>query len=101
MSTDDDCVFSGGAGVQTIRCEVGALPLAPGEYLLNVATAQLGGRLSWDVLNMLPGFRVGGEDSAAWLRWPQRPGSTWLRNARWSEPVEPGSLSVDRASKVS
>jgi lipopolysaccharide transport system ATP-binding protein len=85
MSTDDGHVFSIGPGVHSIRCEVGPLPLAPGEYLLNVGTAPTGHRLSWDALNAVPGFRMAGEDSPAWLRWPQRPGPVWLRNAKWSD----------------
>ncbi len=84
MSSDDEHVFSIGPGVHTIRCEVGPLPLAPGDYLLDVATAPTGHRLAWDALNGVPGFRMAGEDSAAWLRWPQRPGPVWFRNARWS-----------------
>ncbi|HEY1750125.1 MAG TPA: polysaccharide ABC transporter ATP-binding protein [Caulobacteraceae bacterium] len=101
MSTDDRCLFSAGVGLQHIRCEVGPLPLAPGEYLLNVATAQLGGRLSWDALNTLPGFRMGGESTAEWLRWPQRPGSTWLRNALWSADASTKAAgAVHQASKV-
>jgi lipopolysaccharide transport system ATP-binding protein len=84
MSTDDDHVFSIGPGLHAIRCEIGPLPLAPGEYRLNVGTAPTGHRLSWDALNAIPGFRMAGEDSAAWLRWPQRPGATLLRDAKWS-----------------
>jgi lipopolysaccharide transport system ATP-binding protein len=89
MSTDDDHVFSTGPGGYSVRCEVGPLPLAPGEYLLNVGTAPTGQRLSWDVLNALPGFRMAGEDSAAWLRWPQRPGIMLLGDARWSDRTAP------------
>ena len=85
MSTDDEQVFSLGPGLHSIRCEVGPLPLAPGAYLLDVATAPTGHRLSWDALSAMPGFRMAGEDSPAWLRWPQRPGPVWLRSARWSE----------------
>jgi hypothetical protein len=85
MSTDDEHVFSIGPGLHAIRCEVGPLPLAPGEYLLNVGTAPVGGRLSWDALHAIPGFRMAGENSPAWLRWPERPGSMWLRNSKWSD----------------
>ena len=85
MSTDDEHLFSIGSGLHVIRCETGPLPLAPGEYGLNVATAPTGHRLAWDALNSLPGFRMTGEDTAAWLKWPQRPGSVWLRNAKWSD----------------
>ncbi|HWF76488.1 MAG TPA: ABC transporter ATP-binding protein [Caulobacteraceae bacterium] len=96
MSTDDDRVFSMAPGLHTIRCEVGPLPLAPGEYLLNVGASPSGLRLSWDVLNALPGFRMTGEETAAWLKWPHRPGSVWLRDASWSErtprsPRAPGA----------
>jgi lipopolysaccharide transport system ATP-binding protein len=89
MSTDDDHVFSIGPGVHSVRCEAGPLPLAPGEYLLNVGTAPTGHRLSWDALHAVPGFRMAGEDSPAWLRWPQRPGAMLLRDVKWSDRPRP------------
>jgi len=89
MSTDDNHVFSIGPGVHSVRCEVGPLPLAPGEYLLNVGTAPTGHRLSWDALNAVPGFRMAGEDSPAWLRWPQRPGTMLMRDVKWSDRPKP------------
>jgi len=85
MSTDDNHAFSVGPGVHSIRCELGPLPLPPGEYLLNVGTAPTGHRLSWDTLNGLPGFRMGGEETPAWLRWPQRPGTVLMRDVKWSD----------------
>jgi lipopolysaccharide transport system ATP-binding protein len=85
MSSDDEHLFAAAPGAHALRCEVGPLPLVPGDYRLNVGVAPTGHRLAWDVLNGLPGFRMGGEDSAAWLRWPQRPGAMWLTDAKWSD----------------
>ena len=45
-------------GLHTLHCNAGALPLSPGDYFLTVGVAQKGGRLSWDVLKTLPGFRI-------------------------------------------
>ena len=105
MSSDDGQLFSIDTGQHTIRCDVGPLPLAPGEYLLDVATAPTGHRLAWDALNGIPGFRMAGEDSAAWLRWPQRPGPVWFRDARWSTGAAPprraaGALAQQAAGKL-
>ena len=101
VSFDGGQFFACEPGLHCIRCEVGPLPLAPGNYLLNVGTAQTGGRLSWDMLSGLPGFRMGGEDNPAWLRWPQRPGDLLLSDAEWSEAdglwAEPRARTLSKA----
>ncbi|HEY1426096.1 MAG TPA: ABC transporter ATP-binding protein [Caulobacteraceae bacterium] len=84
MSSDDDRFYALGRGLHAIHCEFGPLALVPGPYFLNIGVAQTGGRLSWDALHAAPGFRMAGEDSPAWLRWPQRPGTMLLRNVKWS-----------------
>ncbi|HLY58953.1 MAG TPA: ABC transporter ATP-binding protein [Stellaceae bacterium] len=83
MSSDDGHYFSVGPGAHRVTCELGPLPLSPGAYLVNVGVAATGGRLAWDAVKALPGFRMGGEQSAAWLRWPERPGVVFLDKSRW------------------
>lgn len=84
MSADDNFHVSLGAGVHRIRCNVGAMPLSPGEYMLTVGTAQAGGGLAWDVIEALPGFRIDGDQNAAWLKAPDRPGILLLDSCRWT-----------------
>ncbi len=83
MSSDDDRCFSRGPGPHQLNCELAQMPLAPGTYLLSVGAAQAGGRLAWDVIEPLPGFRVTGEASDAWLRWPERPGVLFVDGSKW------------------
>jgi hypothetical protein len=83
MSSDDGYDFSVGPGAHRVHCELGPLPLAPGAYLVNVGAAPTGGRLAWDAVRALPGFRMGGEDGAAWLRWPERPGVLFQPRSAW------------------
>jgi lipopolysaccharide transport system ATP-binding protein len=83
MSQDGGYLYSAPAGPHEVRCELGPLPLAPGDYLLNVATAQTGGRLQWDAVKALPGFHISGEDADAWLRWPERPGVVFRDDSKW------------------
>ena len=83
MSSDDGHYFSVGPGTHRVQCELGPLPLSPGAYLVNVGVAATGGRLAWDAVKALPGFCMGGEQSAAWLRWPERPGIVFQAQSRW------------------
>jgi len=82
MSSDGGYVFSVGPGSHHVHCELGPLPLAPGTYLITVGAAQPS-RLAWDAVKALPGFRMAGEESTAWLRWPERPGVVFLSTSRW------------------
>ncbi|HZZ89880.1 MAG TPA: polysaccharide ABC transporter ATP-binding protein, partial [Caulobacteraceae bacterium] len=83
MSSDAGALFALQPGDHRIACEFEALPLAPGAYQLNVGVAPSGGKLAWDVVNGLPGFRMGGEENPAWLRWPERPGALFQPASRW------------------
>jgi lipopolysaccharide transport system ATP-binding protein len=83
MSSDDGHYFSAKPGVHRVSCELGPLPLAPGPYLVSVGAAPTGLRLAWDAVKALPGFRMGGEESAAWLRWPERPGVMFQETSTW------------------
>ena len=83
MSSDDGYCFSVGPGPHRVHCELGPLPLAPGAYLINVGVAASGGRLAWDAVKALPGFRMAGEQGADWLRWPERPGVVFQGHSRW------------------
>ena len=83
MSSDDGYSLSSALGQCQVRCELASLPLAPGTYLLSVGATQTAGRLAWDVIEALPGFRVTGEASEAWLRWPDRPGVLFMGDAKW------------------
>jgi lipopolysaccharide transport system ATP-binding protein len=83
LSSDDGYYFSVGPGVHRVHCELGPLPLAPGTYLVSVGVAAAGGRLAWDAVKTLPGFRMGGDESPAWLRWPERPGVLFQERSKW------------------
>ncbi|HXQ17182.1 MAG TPA: ABC transporter ATP-binding protein [Caulobacteraceae bacterium] len=83
MSSDDGHYVSVEPGTHRVHCELGPLPLAPGTYLISVGAAPTGGRLAWDAVKALPGFRMGGEQSAAWLRWPERPGVVFQDRSTW------------------
>jgi lipopolysaccharide transport system ATP-binding protein len=83
MSADGGYNLAAPAGAHTVHCELGPLPLAPGNYLVSVGTAASGGTLAWDAVKALPGFRMGGEQSAAWLRWPERPGVLFQGQSTW------------------
>ena len=83
MSSDAGYYFSAGRGAHHVHCDLGPLPLAPGAYLVSVGVAATGGRLAWDAVKALPGFRMGGEESAAWLRWPERPGVVFQETSKW------------------
>jgi lipopolysaccharide transport system ATP-binding protein len=81
-SSDDGYFFAAPPGALRVSCELGPLPLAPGTYLISVGAAQPS-RLAWDAVKALPGFRMGGEDNPAWLRWPERPGVVFLDRSKW------------------
>ena len=83
MSSDDGYYFSVGPGTHQVHCELTSLPLAPGTYLVSVGAAPAGLRLAWDAVKALPGFRMAGEDSPAWLRWPERPGVMFQPTSTW------------------
>jgi lipopolysaccharide transport system ATP-binding protein len=83
-SADSGYTFTFPPGRHAVRCNAGPLPLIPGDYRLNVGTARKGGDLSWDVLEMMPGFRIEGDHNAAWLNWPDRPGVVLFENCDWS-----------------
>jgi lipopolysaccharide transport system ATP-binding protein len=81
-SFDDGYFFAAVPGALRVHCELGPAPLAPGNYLVSVGAAQPS-RLAWDAVKALPGFRMGGEDSPDWLRWPERPGVVFLPRSKW------------------
>jgi len=83
MSSDGGYRFSVSPGAHQVHCELGPMPLAPGTYLVSVGAAQAGLRLAWDAVNALPGFRMAGEESLAWLRWPERPGVIFQEGSKW------------------
>jgi lipopolysaccharide transport system ATP-binding protein len=83
-SADSGFTFTFAPGRHTIHCNAGALPLIPGDYRLSVGTAQKGGGLAWDVLEMMPGFRIEGYRNTAWLNWPNRPGVVLFDRCNWS-----------------
>ena len=91
ISTDCGFNIALGVGAHTIRCDIPALPLIPGDYQLNVAIAESAGVLSWDVLESIPGFRIEGGQSAAWLQASDRPGVLFIDNTKWAEVHEPAS----------
>jgi lipopolysaccharide transport system ATP-binding protein len=84
-SADSEYTFTLAPGQHTIRCNAGALPLVPGDYRLRVGTAQNGGGLAWDALEMLPGFRIEGHNNRAWINWPSRPGMVLFDRCSWCE----------------
>ncbi len=83
MSSDAGYGFSAAPGTHRVHAELGPLPLAPGPYLVTVGAAPAGLRLAWDAVKALPGFRMAGEETAAWLRWPERPGVIFQPTAKW------------------
>jgi hypothetical protein len=83
MSSDDGYYFSVEPGPHRVHCDLGPLPLAPGVYLVSVGAAPTGLRLAWDAVKALPGFRMTGEEDAAWLRWPERPGVVFQPTSKW------------------
>ncbi|MGA7711095.1 MAG: ABC transporter ATP-binding protein [Rhizomicrobium sp.] len=85
ISTDFGFNIVLGVGVHTIRCDIPALPLIPGDYQLNVAVAESAGVLSWDVLESVPGFRIEGGQNTAWLQASDRPGVLLIDNTEWAE----------------
>jgi len=70
-------------GRHTVHCNAGPLPLIPGDYRLTIGAGQKGGRLSWDVLETMPAFRVEGFRNAAWTNWPDRPGVVLFDHCKW------------------
>ena len=84
-SADSEYTFTLAPGQHTIRCNAGALPLIPGDYRLRVGTAQKGGGLAWDALEMLPGFRIEGYHNRAWINWPSRPGVVLFDSCDWCD----------------
>jgi lipopolysaccharide transport system ATP-binding protein len=83
MSADAEYYYGLGPGRLRIQCDVGRLPLLPGDYLLNVGVAETGGGLAWDVLKTLPGFRIDGSENPVWLREPVRPGAVFIDDCKW------------------
>ena len=83
ISTDSGTCFSLDPGIHTVRCDVGPLPLVPGDYRLSVGTAQSSNALAWDVMEALPGFRVDGGGNTAWLQSPDRAGVLLLERCKW------------------
>ena len=83
MSADGGFGLTAPPGTHRVTCELGPLPLAPGAYLISVGVAASTGRLAWDAVKALPGFRMAGEQSAAWLRWPERPGVIFQAQSQW------------------
>jgi lipopolysaccharide transport system ATP-binding protein len=83
ISADNGAYFSLDPGVHTIRCDVGALPLVPGDYRLSVGIAQSSNVLAWDVLEALPGFRLDSQQNPAWLQSPDRAGVLLLDRCTW------------------
>ena len=81
-SVDSAFSYSLPSGRHTIHCDAGPLPLIPGDYRLTIGIGQMG-RLSWDVLETLPGFCVGGGRNTAWINWPGRPGVVLFDRCDW------------------
>jgi lipopolysaccharide transport system ATP-binding protein len=81
-SADSGFCYTLRPGGHTIRCYAGALPLVPGDYRITIGTGQMN-RLSWDVLEVMPGFRVDGIRNAAWMGWPGRPGVVLFDHCGW------------------
>jgi len=87
VSSDNGFDFALNPGRHVLRCNLGVIPLAPGNYMLNIGIASATGALAWDVVKGLPGFTISGAESAAWLKWPDRPGSLFVRDCRWTMGV--------------
>jgi lipopolysaccharide transport system ATP-binding protein len=83
-SFDANFEFAFEPGDHTIRCNIPTVPFVPGNYHLALGVAEPG-QPSWDALEMLPGFRVAGEESVSWMKWPRRPGVLLLQDCAWSE----------------
>lgn len=88
MSTDAGCRFSLAPGTHSVRCTLAVPPLIPGNYRINVGVAQSSGVLAWDVLEGLPGFRLDGSDTPAWIESPDRAGSLLLTASQWQQVPE-------------
>jgi hypothetical protein len=84
-SFDADYEFAFEPGNYTIRCNIPSIPLIPGFYHLNVSVAEPHQRSSWDVLELIPGFHIEGDESLGWMKWPRRPGVVLLQKCEWSE----------------
>jgi len=85
VSADSGFDVSLDSGFHTMRCEVGVVPLMPRDYRLSVGVAQSHGVLAWDVLEPVPGFRIDGKQSSAWLQASDRPGVLLLDSCKWSQ----------------
>jgi lipopolysaccharide transport system ATP-binding protein len=83
VSSDARFASDWDAGAHIVRCVAGPLSLMPGDYRLTVGVSQHG-RLAYDVLENLPGFRVDGSRNAAWMNWPDRPGILLVDDCQWS-----------------
>jgi lipopolysaccharide transport system ATP-binding protein len=84
ISTDSGFDLSLDSGFHMIRCDLGVLPLMPGNYLLSLGVAQSQAVLAWDVVEPLPGFRIEGTRNTAWLQSPDRPGVLLLDTCKWT-----------------
>jgi len=82
-SADAGFVYKLAPGRHTIHCNAGPVPLIPGEYRISIGVAENGGKLAWDVLEVLPGFRIDGTRNDAWMHWPGRPGVVLLEYCEW------------------
>jgi len=97
-SADRAFSFALEPGRHTVRLNAGVLPLMPGAYFLSVGAAERG-ILSWDVLEILPGFRIDGHNSAAWMSWPDRPGVILADQGEWQLAAQqPAECAVQGAT---
>jgi lipopolysaccharide transport system ATP-binding protein len=70
-------------GLRTIRCTPPVLPLAPGEYFVDVGVARATCSLAWDVIFQMPLFKI--LDTLGHLEWHDRPwGCLHLPDVNWA-----------------
>ncbi len=83
MSSDARPLLLGRAGPAPCPWRVGPPAAGAGRLSAQRRRGRDGGRLAWDAVKALPGFRMSGEQGAAWLRWPERPGVLFQDQSKW------------------
>jgi len=79
-------------GMQTIRCALPSLPLAPGDYFVDAGIARASDVLSWDVVLKVPLFSI--RDDLGGLEWRDRPwGCLHLKDVTWEVSGAPVTAS--------
>jgi lipopolysaccharide transport system ATP-binding protein len=86
LTADQDIRYSSPPGRHTITCEVRDLPLAPGNYLINMGISQTPESRAWDLVKDYPLFRVEDRDGKALFVPNRRWGIVHWEKVIWNLP---------------